>query len=201
MPYEVLADLASGKLDPGIAHESMDLFFDAAGSALPLDSIRVIYYNNSGKQSLRSKESAELIQEIIKEKHGCYIPLIGNPDMKEVDFDLSKILPKEEFEKRGMPAIRTALYKAEIEGVVVESIAHMYGRIERIFALCKSHEQKRERVLIVSHDFFMRVIEVYLTVTKRPEEVALEHLEATTLNTYFKGFRVPQDFRTFKRLP
>ncbi len=201
MPYEVLTDLSSGTLDPGIAPESKELFFEAAGAALPLDAIDVIYYNNSGKQSRRSKESAELVQSIIKEKHAHDVPLIGNPDVKEVDFDLQKILPKEEFEKHGMPAIRTALYEAEIEGKVVESISDMYARIERIFKLMQSHDLKGETVLIVSHDFFMRVVEVYLTATKNPDEVKLEHLEATTLNTYFQGFKVSYDFETFARLP
>ncbi|MBI2636818.1 MAG: histidine phosphatase family protein [Parcubacteria group bacterium] len=201
MPYEVLADLASGKLDPGIAPGSRDLFFEAAGSVLPLNQVGVIYYNNSGKQSRRSKESAELVQSIIKEKHARGVPLIGNPDIKEVDFDLIKILSKEEFEKHGMPAIRTALYRAEIEGKIVESVADMYARIERIFKSIKQHESKGETALVISHDFFMRVMEVYLTVTKDPDEVELRHLEATTLNTYFKGFGIPDDLQIFERLP
>lgn len=200
MPYEVLADLSSGNLDPGIALESRKLFFEAAGAVVPLDAINAIYYNNSGKQSRRSKESAELIQGIIKETCARSVPLIGNPDVKEVDFDLPKILPKEEFEKHGMPAIRTALYKAEIEGRMVESIADMYGRIEHIFKLMKPHESKGETVLIVSHDFFMRVMEAYLAVTKNPDEVKRGHLEATTLNAYFKGFGISYDLRMFERL-
>ncbi|MBI4132971.1 MAG: histidine phosphatase family protein [Candidatus Sungbacteria bacterium] len=200
MPYEVLADLASGKLDPGIAPGSRELFFEAAGSVLPLNQVGAIYYNNSGKQSRRSKESAELVQSIIKEKHARGVSLIGNPDIKEVDFDLTKILPKEEFEKHGMPAIRSALYKAEIDGRVVESIADMYARIERIFTLLKQHESKGETVLIISHDFFMRVMEVYATMTKKADEVKLQYLERTILNTYFRGFGASYDLKQFKRL-
>ncbi|MDP3995353.1 MAG: histidine phosphatase family protein [bacterium] len=201
MPYEVLSDLASGKLDPSIAPESRELFFKAAGTSLPLESIDVIYFNNSDKQSRRSKESAELVQGVIKEKYSRHVPLIGNPDVKEVDFDLPTILSKAEFEKHGMPAIRTALYKAEIEGKVVESIVHMYERIARILDTMKQHERRGETALIISHDFFMRVMEVYLAVTKNPGDVRLGHLEATILNTYFRGFGVLYNLQGFERLP
>ena len=187
MPYEILDDLATSRLDPGIAPNSRELFLAEAGS-LPLDTLAAIYYNNSGKQSRRSFASAQLIARIAKEKYGRDIPLVGNPDIKEVDFSLPDILSKAEFEKKGIPAVRTALYQAELRGEKVESIQSLYARIARVFDLIRQHRARKESILFVSHDFFMRVIEVYINITRQAEKVKLEDLENTTLNTYFKGF-------------
>jgi len=200
MPYEVLDDLATSQLDPSISPRSKALFLEAAGN-LPLDSFKAIYYNNSGLQSNRSKESAVIIKRVIKDKAGKDLSLFGNPDLKEIDFSLKKILPdKQEFLQKGMPAIRTALYNAEVNNGPVEQTKDIFARIDRIFFSLENHKQKDESVLLVSHDFFMRVVEVYIRKSQDYRKIRVQDLEETTLNKYFKGFGVPYDLKFFERV-
>jgi len=198
MPYDALDDLATSRLDPSISPNSEQLFLEAA-KKLPLDIFDVIYYNNSGFQSKRSEESALLINKIIKDKYQKSPPILGNPDLKEIKFSLKEILPKSEFAKRRMSAVRTALYNAEINNGPVEQIKNIFTRIDRIFASLEKQKSKNGNILLVSHDFFMRVIEAYIRVSKDFKKITVDDLEKTTLNAYFKGFGVSYDLRLFER--
>jgi len=198
MPYEVLDDLATGRLDPSIAKNSKKLFLEVA-ERLPIKDMDVIYFNNSNFQSERSKESAFLIGKILKEKYNKKVPVLGNPNLKEIDFSLKDILPKEKFLKLGMPAVRTALYNAIINQGPVEQIDHIYQRTESIFKSLKKHQNKNQTVMLVSHDFYMRAVEVYLQKSKDYREVTVGDLKKTTLNTYFKGFATSYDLKLFRR--
>lgn len=198
MPYKILNDLATGRLDPSIAKNSKKLFFDATGS-LPLKNIDAIYFNNSDSQSKRSKESAFLIGKILKEKYNKNVPILGNPNLKEIDFSLKDILPKEKFLKLGMLAVRTALYNAIINQGPVEQIDHIYKRTKNVFNGLKKHHEKNQTIMLVSHDFYMRTVEVYLRKSKDSKKVNVDDLEKTTLNTYFKGFGTSYDLKLFRR--
>lgn len=198
MPYEILDDLATSRLDPSIAKNSKKLFLEGAES-LPLKDIDIIHFNNSSFQSKRSKESAFLIGKILKEKYNKKVPIVGNPDLKEIDFSLKDILPKEKFLKQGMPAVRTALYNAIINQGPVEQIGHIYKRTESVFKSLKKHQEKNQTVILVSHDFYMRAVEVYLQKSKDSRKVIIDDLEKTTLNTYFKGFGTSYDLKLFRR--
>ncbi|MDD5071841.1 MAG: phosphoglycerate mutase family protein [Patescibacteria group bacterium] len=198
MPYEILDNLATGRLDPSIAKGGKKLFLEAV-KKLPLKDLDVIYFNNSNFQSKRSKESAFLIGKILKEKYNKKVPILGNPNLKEIDFSLKDILPKEKFLRQGMPAVRTALYNAIINQGPVEEIDRIYQRTENIFRSLKKHQNKNQTVILVSHDFYMRTIEVYLQKSKDYRKVTISDLEKTTLNTYFKGFAISYDLKLFKR--
>lgn len=198
MPYEVLDDLATSRLDPSIVENSKGLFLQEIKS-LPLGEIDVIYFNSSGFQSKRSKESALLIRQILKEKYNKEVPIFGDPNLKEIDFNLNDILPKEIFLERGMPAIRETLHNAIINQGPVEQIEHIYHRTKSVFNNLKRHEENNETVLLVSHDFYMRTVEVYLKKTRDPAKVSISDLDETSLNTYFKGFGTSYDLRNFKR--
>src|SRR3989344_7766696 len=198
MPYEILDDFATSTLDPSIAKNSEKLFLDAAKD-LPLKDIDIIYFNNSGFQSKRSKESALLIGKLLKERYNKEVPILGNPKLKEIDFSLKEILPKKEFLKHGMPVVRTALYNAIINQGPVEQIDHIYQRTQNVFKSLKKHQEKNQTVLLVSHDFYMRTVEVYLRKTKSHRDVAVTDLEKTTLNIYFKGFGTSYNIDLFHR--
>lgn len=198
MPYEVLDDLATSRLDPPIAKNSKKLFLEAVKD-LPINDIDVIYFNNSNFQSKRSKESAFLIRKILKEKYNKKVPILGNPNLKEIYFSLNNILPKKQFLKQGMPAVRTALYNAIINQGPVEQIDHIYQRTENIFKSLKKHQNKNQTVMLVSHDFYMRTVEIYLRKSKNYRKITVDDLKKTTLNTYFKGFGTSYDFKLFRR--
>lgn len=198
MPYEILDDLATSKIDASIAKNSEELFLETAEN-LPLKDVDVIYFNNSNFQSKRSKESAFLISKILQEKYNKTVSVLGNPNLKEIDFSLKDILPKGKFLKQGMPAVRTALYNAIINQGPVEQIDHIYRRTASVFKSLKRHQEKNQTVLLVSHDFYMRTVEVYLRKLKDHKKVTVTDLEKTTLNTYFKGFGTSYDLELFHR--
>lgn len=198
MPYEILDDLATSRIDPSIAKNSKELFLKATKN-LSLENIDVIYFNNSNFQSKRSKESAFLISKFFKKKYKKDVLILGNPDLKEIDFSLKNILPKKIFLEKGMPAIRTALYNAIINHGPVEQTSHIYKRIENVFKSLKKHQDRNQNVLLVSHDFYMRLIEVYLQKSKNCKHIIMDDLEGTTLNTYFKGFCTSYDLKLFER--
>ena len=127
------------------------------------------------------------------------MPILGSPDLKEIDFSLKDILPKEKFLKQGMPAIRTALYNAIINQGPVEQIDHIYKRTKSVFKSLKKHQEKNQTVFLVSHDFYMRAVEVYLKKSKNYRAVTADDLEKTVLNTYFKGFGTSYDLKLFRR--
>src|SRR3989338_10688290 len=198
MPYEILDDLATSRRDPSIAKNSKKLFLKAA-EGLPLKDLVVIYFNNSNSQSKRSKESAFLIGRILKEKYHKRVPILGNPNLKEIDFSLRDILPKKKFLTRGMPAVRTALYHAIINQGPVEQIDHIYRRTTSVLKGLEMYRNKNQAVMLVSHDFYMRTVEIYLRKSKDYKEVTVDDLEKTPLNTYFKGFGTSYDLKLFRR--
>lgn len=198
MSYEILDDLATSNIDPSIAKNSEGLFLEAAEN-LPLEDIDVIYFNNSNFQARRSKESAFLISKILQKKYNKTISVLGNPNLKEIDFSLKDILPKGKFLKHGMPAVRTALYNAIINQCSVEHIDHIYRRTASVFKSLKRHQEKNQTVLLVSHDFYMRTVEIYLRKSKDYKNLTVADLEKTTLNTYFKGFGTSYDLKLFRR--
>jgi len=198
MPYEILDDLATSRLDPSIAKNSKKLFLEAT-EGLPLKDVDIIYFNNSNFQSKRSKESAFLIDKILKERYNKKVPILGSPNLKEIDFSLKDILPKAKFLKQGMPAVRTALYNAIINQGPVEQIDHIYKRTKSVFKILKKHQAKNQTIMLVSHDFYMRAVEVYLQKSKNYRAVTVNDLEKTVLNTYFKGFGTSYNLKLFKR--
>lgn len=199
MPYNVLKDLASGKLDPSIDGASTEIFLEATKN-IPLEKIDVIYFNNSGNQSVRSKDSALLAKKIIEEKFKKTVDLIGEPDLRELTFDLDKILPEEVFIKEGIKSLRSAVYEAVVNGGPIEQVKDLFARIDNIKNVFSKHEKDDLNILVVSHDFFMRSIEIYLRKTNNYQEVSITDFESTDLNGYFEGFATSYSFDVFERL-
>ncbi len=197
MDYDTLADLSTSRLNPSINSNARALFSQQT-SGIDFSQVKVIYYNDSGFQSVRSRESAELIQEVLQQKYRHKISLVGLRELREVQFDVRKLISKDEFKKAGMPAIRTALYAEQINGNKnTESINEMTKRIERIRRVISKHADGD--ILFITHDFFMRVLEVFINRVEQLAGVTVADLERTELNYYFGGFRTDRKMRQFSR--
>lgn len=199
MDYETLADLSTSVLDPSINENAYKLF-DRQTKDIDFSKVQKMYYNNSGFQSNRSTESAEIIKQSLEVRLQHTISLDGLSELREVRFDVQKLISLGEYRDQGMPIIRTALYKAMIEGKDrIESITECFERIQKIHTLIRKHASKNESVLFVTHDFFMRVIEIYITHMERLNRVTINDLEETSLNYYFGGFCTDQKMCKFTR--
>lgn len=196
MDYETLADLSTSKLDPDIRTSSLELF-NKQTAGIDFSGVTSIYYNNSGKQSQRSEQSAQLIAEELASRFGEKIVLQGLKELHEVSFDVKELIPKELFEKVGMPSIRTGLYTSMITSGPSESISEAERRIITIHSLVD--KRSAGDLIFVSHDFFMRIIEVYIARPNRLQNIRISDLENTSLNYYFGGFVTNHSFRKLER--
>ncbi|HBZ36386.1 MAG TPA: hypothetical protein DEO26_01505 [Candidatus Veblenbacteria bacterium] len=198
MDYKTLTELSLGILDPGINANAPQLF-EQRTSGVDFSQVKTIYYNNSGKSSTRSLESAKCIIDNLEKRFGKSIRLLGMPEIGEVFFDVSGLISQEEFNQHGMALIRTALYRASISGGVAEPMVQIAERIKIIHKIIEERSKKNESVLFVTHDFFMRFIEVYITREQRLDNVTVEDIEHTSLNSYFCGFRTDSALRILDR--
>lgn len=197
MDFKTLADLSTSTLNPGINKNAPELF-SRQTEGVDFSNVQLIYYNNSGFQSQRSLESAQLIQRLLQQKFSRNIQLVGLPELREVRFDVQRLMSYDDFKQNGMAALRSALYKEQVSGAgYSESLDEIEKRIERIVSVIR--QQKDGDVISVTHDFFMRVIEIYITRSKRLVGATVEDLERTGLNYYFGGFETDQGIRAFHR--
>jgi len=197
MDYKTLTDLSTSTLDPGLNNNASELFKERT-QPIDLSKIEIIYYNNSGSQSQRSQESANVISRIFSNEFEKDILVEGLPELHEIRFKVSDLVPLEEFEKSGMESLRQALYKAMIKGhSTTETLQEISKRILVVFNKIKLNKEKT--VLFVTHDFFMRALEVYIKRPKRLEGVEYNDFAATELNYYFGGFQTDQKMRQFVR--
>lgn len=198
MDYPTLSDLSTSTLDPGINQDAIDLF-NSQTRGVDFSAVSRIYYNNSGFQSRRSLESARVIAEVFLQRYKKELTPIGLPELKEVRFDVRQLVSENNFKTGGMPVIRTALYNFFVNGGSSESIVELDKRIDAIKDVVVEHALKRESVLFVTHDFFMRVLEVYTNRSDRLHGVTVNDFEKTTLNSYFSGFFTTKEFNTLTR--
>lgn len=188
MDFSNLADLALGKADPSLASNAKKLF-DKQTNNLDFFKVGIIYYNNSGKQSKRSFESAKTIASVLKQKLHKTLPLKGLSDIHEINFDLNAILPQDTFMREGMPSLRHALYQSILTGGRhSESIKSLSQRIKKIQFVVRYHSQRKTDALFVTHDFFMKFIETYINSGHKLDTLSVAKLNQTKLNGYFGGY-------------
>jgi len=198
MDHKTLTDLSTSELDPGINKNAEELF-KLQTKNFDFSSVELIYYNDSGYQSQRSKESAELIKKTLSVQLNKDISITGLPDLKEVRFNTSELLTEEEHKNQGMPIVRTRLYKAMNNGTgATEQVSEINDRISIIEDIIKKHELAGD-ILFVTHDFFMRLIELFIKKPDRLSNVGTDDLESTSLNHYFGGFVTDKEMRSFNK--
>ena len=188
MGYFELANLASGKADPGLAGNAKELFHKQSIN-LNFSKVEIIYYNNSGKQSRRSFESAKIIAAILKKNLHKTISLKGLADIHEINFDLKAILPLSIFKREGMPSLRSALYYSILNGGRhSESVKSLNKRIDKIQSVIRYHARNRTDALFVTHDFFMKFLEMHIKSRQSFSGLTILKLNQTKLNLYFGGY-------------
>ena len=200
MPYEILMGLSTGKLDPGIIDGSTNLFIKNS-STIPLGKINLIYYNNSNECSRRSEETAKLIAKVIKNNYQKDAEVVGNPDLREIRFDVSDLLTEAEYQQHGMDLLRKRFYEELLNGSKIESFKENYKRAGKIFKDLAKYKQRKFKVILVTHGFFMKVLEIYI---KRKGQEDNRDIEREIFNLdpygYLRGFGITYDLSLFVRV-
>lgn len=190
MPFGVIADLASRKSDPSIDRLYFFKLIKNVSEYLPLNKITKIY----ASPSRRCCETASLISDIAK-KNGINCAAVNVlPELKEVNFDLRKICSVSDEEHFDISKINDVVFEAMANGRHCENAAETYKRIDKIFSQIKETGSE-EKILFITHDFFMRVIEIYIgNKGIKKDRITFEELRRTHRNGYLSGFAADREF-------
>lgn len=201
MGYDALADLALSRIDPGLDKNAGKLFIKQI-KHLDFSDVKTIYYNNSGKQSKRSLESAKVITKILRRKFHTNVKLKGLDILHELNFDLRKLLPQSKFDQSGISAVRLALFSSVVEnrGKNSEPINSIEKRVIKIHSVISKYAKVNESTIFVTHAFFMRFIQAYIKRTNRFRSLSVKDLQTAKLSPYFGGFITDSTMRKIKIL-
>ncbi len=183
MSFEVLADLASEKLNPPIDKKVTRSLISAIAVIVPFERLEKIYTS----PSQRARETATLIADYTKERFQKESLISVLPELREVHFDLREIYA---LSPQGIDiqAVNQAVFRATLSGKGAEPINSLYNRVDSIFKTLANEE--RQEAALITHDFLMRAVELYAEHKGIPRETTYEDLLQTRRNSYLRGFAV-----------
>lgn len=190
-PFGVLADLALRKIDPPLDKKFTNSLIKEIISTVPFKKIKRIYTS----PSKRCQETADIIYSFINQRFNKRVSIKKLSSLKEVFFDLNKFYSPEEKKNININEINNRVLSAMINNINgCESFNKAYQRVDNIFRKVKNSEV----ILFITHDFLMRVIEVYIKKGGRGELfVAYSDLKNTHRNLYLHGLATNQSLSTF----
>lgn len=190
MPFEVLADLASLKLNPPIDKEFIESEMTKLSEIIPFNSIEKIY----ASPSKRCGDSANFVNNFIFENHGRKLNPITVQELSEVSFDLGKIYKRNK-ENFSIESVNDAVFGAMVsENKNCEPAASAYHRVDNLFGSIP----KGSITLFITHDYIMRIFEVYIkNQGDARHNVTYEDLVSTGRNAYLRGFATDATLRRF----
>lgn len=117
------------------------------------------------------------------------------PALREVHFDLDILNANNHLEKEmlefGIVPVNTAVFEGMISGIGCESISEVHERVDSLF---KSLPPSGN-ILLITHDFLMRVTELYI---KGISHIDVNALEQTRRNGYMTGFATDEKLLAFR---
>lgn len=113
-------------------------------------------------------------------------PMIIMDDLREVQFDLKNLVSEVEFNKHGSNLVRQRFINSFIEDDLIDSRQQLQNRLNKTLDFIKKCE--RDKILIVSHSFLLKILETYLNdsfLFERPK--IIKSYFDTTQKTYEFG--------------
>ncbi len=184
MPIKIIVDLALNKLNPPIDPAISKILIKRAKMYIPFCKITKIY----SSPSKRCASTASFIKDFIKINCSYKIPIILKKELREVCFELNKIIGRE---KRiiNISIINDRVFYAMNDSKYCEPMPKIIKRINGLFNYFSDNHSNSDKFLIITHDFLMRVIEIYIKnkgIIKN--KITYEELKKTKRNNYLKGF-------------
>lgn len=189
MPPEILQALGNKTLSPGIDQNFINNFF-ADAQLEPLLLCTHIF----ASPIRRCQETAIFLAEKIFQKTGTKVSISIDENLREVDFDLEKIKQKNNSSAQTIFDINALVLEAIFLGEHTESLPVCYERLQTFFTSKIFLENPSS--IIISHDFIMRIIELYF-IKKTISEITLSDLLTTQRNEYLCGFQVSENGLTY----
>jgi hypothetical protein len=181
MPFGVMVDLASEKLNPSIDRKFTQPLIEEISKIIPFSQIDRIFVS----PSKRCQETAILIQNFIKQNFQKDIIINFSSELQEIRFNLERIYIATFTDHVDIERINDSVFKAMISGKNCEHTFNSYKRVERFFKALRGNE----KILIITHDFFMRVVEVYIKNHGKSDlSITYDDIKNTKRNLYLHGF-------------
>ncbi|PIV52035.1 hypothetical protein COZ73_00920 [Candidatus Falkowbacteria bacterium CG_4_8_14_3_um_filter_36_11] len=195
MPFQILADLAIEKLNPPIDKIYTIKLIKKISKIIPFDKLDIIYTSSSK----RCLETSKLIKQFIHQKLKKEIDIKIIYELKEIYFNLDKIYPKNKNFNPKYLNNNVLKAMAKIDDKTCEPVNTVsYNRINKIFK--KILKIRNKKILFVTHDFIMRVIEIYIKNKGGKRIITYKGLKKTDRNKYLCGFMTDGKLSKFAKL-
>lgn len=181
MPLSVISDLGTGKLNPPVDEIYTQKLIDNLFSQHSFGEFANIFPSPFN----RCQRTAALVKEYLEKKQADKIKIETMAEAREVEFDLEKIIERNGGSDFDIAKINNSVFSAMISGQDCESMSDICNRVEKIFAMLSADKMRK---MIISHDFLMRVIELFIRRKGNLQEITYADLLDTTRNNYFCGF-------------
>lgn len=149
--YESIVRLCLHEHDPGILKEWAMLMQNGE-----LENISTVYCSDllRSTQTVDSLKSQELLPLSIHVQH---LDLL-----REIRFDISTLCTKEEYLNGGSTVVREAFFSHFKDNNLLDSHDNIKQRFDHLKKIIEEHKINNQRVLIVSHTFFIILFRQYL---------------------------------------
>lgn len=185
MPISILIEIASGKMNPSVDVDFINEKLPVLKTVLKnVDSIVV----SSLKRGI---ETGHIISEFIEQKIGNNIDFFIEDNLKEVSFDLEKVIDGLEY----IPNL------SQLNNLVFEAMSGLRNGAEtsvsafnRIKKVIKKYNSTDKVILIITHSFLLETLEMYLN-NKNVENFSgsYEELLKSPKINYLSGFTTDKD--------
>lgn len=185
LSFEQIHRLASGELDPTIDKDRVNEVVLSLKRLNSLKDLEVIYHASSQ----RAQDTAFCLKQFLETRNGRQIKIVRLDELAEIKFNLKQLVSLKQYQKGQMRVVRSALFRALVQGGSVEELKECYRRIKRLEQIIL--QNGNEKVLCITHGFFMRLLQLYFLLgVKQPDEVSQEQLSNAINFSYGKGFSI-----------
>lgn len=180
MPFAVFASLGRGDLDPVIDPVACRLLMRDLEGKIPFPLIRKMLVS----PSQRSQSTGKFLAEYIATAYSNAVDVVVVPELREVYFDLERILSNTSGTKFDINELNNTVFQAMLNGNGADSVKEIYTRAQAAIQQLIANGT----AIAITHDFFMRVLELCIRAHEAKREVTLEDLCSTQRNGYLRGF-------------
>jgi len=191
MPFSVQVNLGLEKLNPTIDRVVTLLYLKKIKDKVPLEDIEKIYTS----PSRRCWDTSKLITKFIKGRYDKNVEIEILENLREIKFDLRKIFKNGD--NLNLASINNGVLEAMIKENNDESFKQAYRRIDSLFKKLNK-KNKSKKYLLITHDFLMRVIEIYIKSRgSRNINITTQGIQNTKRHSYLEGFKTNFSLSSF----
>jgi broad specificity phosphatase PhoE len=147
LAFAQLRQLSLRTIDPGI---------DRTGALMDLSQGQKMDVFARCEEIMVSESKRTLETALVINKN---VRIIRTSCLNEILFDVNGLVSENEFGEKCVESVREALFGALLENTNLESLEMIYGRLEQLDNLIR--ESENEKIVCVTHGFFMRFIQLY----------------------------------------